>query len=340
MTSEIFTEPPILLDLLPQRPGSARVSSKTRGKTTTRRPATARSSFNRYRRQQSLQHAQKSSILRDDVALTEASLRETQQVAITEPILHHSVEIQPQVLSRPHGIRNAEYFHSRGFNLRIKGDYEGAIKDYHQALKRNPKDFKSCFNIAVSYDRIGKLNLAMEFYKRASLMEKSNAYVYYNMACVEMKQRNAIKAVKSITLAIQLEPTNIEFFKTRGMANRLAGRFTQSASDYVHAKSLESTKGHKKTAPNVTRYSYESKAIFRPKKIEMNSAQTHVLAKKSSFEATQKVPEDRKVDDINFIMDVTNNFPVCRAFAQEVRDYYSDLIETRFIALLATLSNE
>lgn len=78
----------------------------------------------------------------------------------------------------------------------------------------------------------------MRSYERASHIDPTNAHVHYNMACVAMRQKQSSRAVEHMTRAIALRPNNATFYKTRGLANRLARRFTESAADYVKAKSL------------------------------------------------------------------------------------------------------
>ena len=106
MKPSYFIEPPLLLGVLPQRPRSAVSRVHASPRTARRRPLTARVHVRSSKNQ--------SKLVPCDVALTEASLREAQQVQVVEPILNQSVEIHPTVLKRPRGIRNAEYFHARG----------------------------------------------------------------------------------------------------------------------------------------------------------------------------------------------------------------------------------
>lgn len=171
----------------------------------------------------------------------------------------------------------------------MKGDYHGAIRDYQEALKVNPKDFKSCFNMGLSYDRMGDLKKAMHYYHQALRIKPTNAHIYYNMACVSMRMKTNSKAVEYMTKAIQLNPSNAKFFKTRGLANRLAGRFTQSASDYVHARALQEEEDEASTDRNQRSSKtkkvpvsqkkemycsdsyYEAKPLFRPEHFQMTA---------------------------------------------------------------------
>lgn len=62
----------------------------------------------------------------------------------------------------------AEKYHTEGFSARKQGDYDRAIDLYTQALKILPVHFKALFNRGFAFDKIGKFDLAIEDYSKAT----------------------------------------------------------------------------------------------------------------------------------------------------------------------------
>lgn len=67
----------------------------------------------------------------------------------------------------PEKLRNADYYHARGFSHRKRGDFNAAISDYSKAIDLDPGHFKSYFNRGFSYDKLGDYDKAIENYTLA-----------------------------------------------------------------------------------------------------------------------------------------------------------------------------
>lgn len=54
------------------------------------------------------------------------------------------------------GQLTADEHHARGYSLRKRGDFAGAVREYTAALAQCPRHFKSLFNRAFSLDKVGR----------------------------------------------------------------------------------------------------------------------------------------------------------------------------------------
>lgn len=66
----------------------------------------------------------------------------------------------PQQAQQPaqqgqHGQLTADDYHARGYALRKRGDFAGAVREYSAALALDPAHFKCLFNRAFSLDKVG-----------------------------------------------------------------------------------------------------------------------------------------------------------------------------------------
>jgi Flp pilus assembly protein TadD len=52
-------------------------------------------------------------------------------------------------------LKQAEMYHSQGWEARKRQDFKGAIELYSKALELNPQHFKAYFNRGFAYDKVG-----------------------------------------------------------------------------------------------------------------------------------------------------------------------------------------
>lgn len=60
------------------------------------------------------------------------------------------------------GQLTADDYHARGYALRKRGDFAGAVREYSAALALDPAHFKCLFNRAFSLDKVGGLLLGSQ----------------------------------------------------------------------------------------------------------------------------------------------------------------------------------
>lgn len=87
-----------------------------------------------------------------------------------------AVESSLSELSMQEGSRGAaEEHHARGYMLRKRGDFQGAIAHYSRALEKQPDHFSALFNRGFSYDKVSSARrsiLSSSMYPLASAVIK------------------------------------------------------------------------------------------------------------------------------------------------------------------------
>jgi tetratricopeptide (TPR) repeat protein len=135
-------------------------------------------------------------------------------------------------------LKNADYYHSRGYALRKRGDFVAAIADYTRAISLDPRHFKAYFNRGFSYDKLGEYDRAIQDYTTALAVSPNNAYALYNRGISQDRKGDFVAAIQDFTLALQVDSTNADFFHNRGFSNRKLGNYEAAVVDYSRALEL------------------------------------------------------------------------------------------------------
>lgn len=122
----------------------------------------------------------------------------------------------------------ADAHHARGFALRRKGDFVGAIAQYSRAISLDPNHFKAYFNRGFAYDKLREFSAAIADYTRALEIDPRNAYAFYNRGISHDRSGAFDLAIADFTKAIALLPTNADFYHNRGFCYRLVGYILES----------------------------------------------------------------------------------------------------------------
>jgi tetratricopeptide (TPR) repeat protein len=135
-------------------------------------------------------------------------------------------------------LKNADYYHSRGYALRKRGDFVAAIADYTRAISLDPRHFKAYFNRGFSFDKLGEYDRAISDYTTALAVSPNNAYALYNRGISQDRKGDFAAAIQDFTLALQVDSTNADFFHNRGFSNRKLGNYEAAVVDYTRALEL------------------------------------------------------------------------------------------------------
>ena len=135
-------------------------------------------------------------------------------------------------------LKNADYYHSRGYALRKRGDFVAAIADYTRAISLDASHFKAYFNRGFSYDKLGEYDRAIDDYTTALAVSPNNAYALYNRGISQDRKGDFVAAIQDFTLALQVDGTNADFFHNRGFSNRKLGNYEAAVVDYTRALEL------------------------------------------------------------------------------------------------------
>ena len=146
----------------------------------------------------------------------------------------------------------APLYYNRGNAYREKGDYDGAIADYDQAIKLNQSYTAALNNRGLANASKGNQAAAIADFGTAISLEPKNAIRYYNRAGVYVDRAiasdhdQALKdygeAIKDYNQAVELDPNSASAYNNRGVAyaNRgEQGDIDLAIKDYTDAVRLE-----------------------------------------------------------------------------------------------------
>lgn len=91
----------------------------------------------------------------------------------------------------------------------------------------------------TAYYRLKDYQRAQDDYIEAVRLNPKDAASFYNLALVDEQRGNAAKAINDYTAAIAVRPDDADTFAGRGYDLMQTGRFTEAASDFTRASELK-----------------------------------------------------------------------------------------------------
>jgi tetratricopeptide (TPR) repeat protein len=128
--------------------------------------------------------------------------------------------------------QNAVSYFDRGFAKQKKGDLDGAMADYNQAVKLNPKDASAYNNRGNVKFTKGDLNGAMADYNLAIKSNPKYAAAYNNLGNVKLRKGDPNGALADLNQAIDLNPQYGLAYRNRGNAKRKKGDLDGAIADF------------------------------------------------------------------------------------------------------------
>mmetsp|Transcript_12576 Transcript_12576/g.22403 ORF Transcript_12576/g.22403 Transcript_12576/m.22403 type:complete len:587 (+) Transcript_12576:159-1919(+) len=96
-------------------------------------------------------------------------------------------------------------------NVKFKaGDFPGAIADYSEAIKRDPKNAVYYGNRSVAYMKMADFGRSMDDCDKALELDPKYAKMYVRKGNIQFFLKEYHKCIKSYTKALELEPDNSE----------------------------------------------------------------------------------------------------------------------------------
>jgi len=105
---------------------------------------------------------------------------------------------------------NADYYYNKGHAGLQSGDHDGAIADYTQALKLDPKLVYALIARGAAYYSKGDYRSAVEDYSRSIELEPNDAGVFNSRGNAYRKMGDYDKAAADFEAALRIDPDNAE----------------------------------------------------------------------------------------------------------------------------------
>jgi tetratricopeptide (TPR) repeat protein len=135
-------------------------------------------------------------------------------------------------------VQNAVTHFDLGLAKQKKGDLDGAMADYNQAIKLNPKDTSAYNNRGNVKFTKGDLNGAMADYNAAIRLNQRYAVAYNNRGNIKIRKGDRNGAMADFNHAIELNPQYGLAYRNRGNAKRKKGDLDGAIADFNRAIKL------------------------------------------------------------------------------------------------------
>ena len=86
----------------------------------------------------------------------------------------------------------------------VRGNFDGAIKEYQKAIKIDSEDWTIWYNLGVCYGRKGEADLAISIYKKVIKLNPESGASYYNRAVQYLTKNEFDYACKDFNSAQKL----------------------------------------------------------------------------------------------------------------------------------------
>jgi len=132
-------------------------------------------------------------------------------------------------------------YNNRGVARSQRGDYEGAGRDYDEAIRLEPRYAGAFFNRGVLRGQTQNITGALSDYGTAILLDPRYAAAYYNRGLLFDAQGDTNRALHDYTDAISLDPKLGWAFAARGVIMAERGQYDRALADLKCALQLNPT---------------------------------------------------------------------------------------------------
>ena len=123
--------------------------------------------------------------------------------------------------------------------LKQLNEFDEAINYYQNAIKLNPNYIEAYNNLAITHKEKGNLEETINIYKKLITMSPNFAEAYNNLGIV-LRETNRLKdAEKIYKKAIQINPNYAEAYNNLGITFRELGKLNESVDCYKKATQLK-----------------------------------------------------------------------------------------------------
>jgi tetratricopeptide (TPR) repeat protein len=114
-------------------------------------------------------------------------------------------------------------FYNRGKAYLLKKDYDRAIADYTEAIRLDPRYAQAFTNRGNAYAGKKDYDLAIADYTEVIRLDPKRTLAFSNRGTAYVDKKDYDRAIADYTEAIRLDPRNADFFVNRGAAYAIRG---------------------------------------------------------------------------------------------------------------------
>ncbi|WP_299484817.1 tetratricopeptide repeat-containing serine protease family protein [Acaryochloris sp. IP29b_bin.137] len=135
---------------------------------------------------------------------------------------------------------SADDWYLQARNKFKRGDYQGAITDFNQAINLNPK-YQEAFNgRGIAYSKLKDYSQALADFEEAIALEPDGSKkVYYNRALTYSRLKQHSPAIADYSKAIAFNPRNGKAYNNRGTSYKAIREYENAIADYTKAIAID-----------------------------------------------------------------------------------------------------
>lgn len=127
-----------------------------------------------------------------------------------------------------------------GYRTMVRNlDWKDEITFYEKTLKDAPRNFVILNNLGTAYERMGKLDRALDLFKRAVTLNKRYHKAWNNMGVIHARQGHYVKAISCYRKAIRLKPSVAAYHHHMGEAFVAMGKEEEAIRSFERAAQLD-----------------------------------------------------------------------------------------------------
>ncbi|MEK7485210.1 MAG: tetratricopeptide repeat protein [Planctomycetota bacterium] len=127
---------------------------------------------------------------------------------------------------------SSEGYYYRGLIKHSEANYEGALFDYTESIRLNPKNVEAYLNRGLSKFEQKKYDEALADYEKALELNPQSAKAYYHRGVLKARKKEWEGADLDYTKALELKPHYSEAYQSRGFKKESNGDFEGALKDY------------------------------------------------------------------------------------------------------------
>lgn len=135
--------------------------------------------------------------------------------------------------------KTAADYSDRGWTRQARGDFDGAVSDYNQALGLDPKDAQSYYRRGLARQAKNDWNGALADYTQVLDLNPRYADAFSNRGFVKQSQGDLDGAIADYTQALFINPKIPSAYYNRGLIKEQRGDLDGAILDYDHALDID-----------------------------------------------------------------------------------------------------
>lgn len=146
--------------------------------------------------------------------------------------------------------QTADHYLKSGIEKYNSKDFEGAIKDYTQAIKVNGNLRDGYFNRGICEWALQDFDSAQKDFDKTIQLDPKFAKAYYDRAIILISQQEYIQSLPDLDKTIELDETSSSALMLRGEIRARTGNNTGACEDFNKAKEM----GEPQAEENIIKY--------------------------------------------------------------------------------------